>query len=272
MRNSCLVIATALALVGCHKVTDYNVIKKSPVTTSPSPAAQPGEIVPQIAYTYTFAFKLPERRIAEVQARHIALCDRLGSRCHLVSMDQAHGAGRADADLELAVAADVARSFGDSLLAAVASGDGETTERTIQGEDLSKQIVDVEARLRGRQALADRLLQVVQTHKGSVADLVAAEKSLADVQEEIDTARSELTEARGRVAMSLVRISYEKKAGLGSFATPIGDGLAHMGSIAGMSVAALLSLLAALLPWLVPIALIAFGVRWWKLRRQTNDE
>jgi hypothetical protein len=257
-----------LALAGCSKGAAPNEAAKptsGPVTPSAAPTSQ-------IAYTYSFGFKLPAGRMAELQTRHLALCDRLGPRCHVVSMDQADGRRNATAGMEVAVAADMARAFGDALVAAAKDSDAAVADRTIQGEDLSKRIVDVEARLRGRQALADRLLGIVQSHSGSVGDLVAAEKALADVQEEIDTARSELADAKGRVAMSTVRIGYTASAGLGGFAAPIGDSFSSVGSVAGMSVGVLVSFLAAVLPWLIPAVLIVAGFRWWRRRRDAEAE
>jgi hypothetical protein len=271
MQRWALMIVAGLSLAGCSKAADPNMVAKeeaAPAAAPGAPIAQPTE---QIAYTYSFAFKLPAGRIPDVQARHVALCDRLGPRCRVISMDQAGDSRNAGASMELAVDAKAARSFGAELVASAEREGGETTGRAIQGENLTKQIVDVEARLQGRQALADRLLGVVKTHQGSIADLVTAEKALADVQQEIDTARAELTEARGRVAMSTVRISYAGSASLGGFTAPIAEASGNFGSIAGASVSALLSLLAALLPWLVPAALIVFAVRWWR-RRRAQDE
>jgi hypothetical protein len=276
MWRSLLVLALATAVAGCSKSAGPNDVAKTklaPAAAADQAATNPSPSAPQIAYTYSFAFKLPAAYIVAAQAQHVALCDRLGPKCHVVSMDQEAGPrSSAGADMEFAVAADAARSFGDALIESVAHEGGETTGRTIQGEDLSKQIVDVEAQLRGRQALADRLLQIVQTHQGTIADLTAAEKSLADVQQEIDTARAELAEAQGRVAMSTVRISYAGSAGLGGFSAPISDSFASMGSIAGMSLAALITLLAVVLPWLLPIAALIVAYRWWHKRGVSEGE
>lgn len=263
-----LVIIAALALAGCSKAGGPNVVAKEEVAESPAQSPPAGE---QIAYTYFFGFKLPAGRIAAVQAQHVALCDRLGSRCHVVSMEQTGDTRSAGASMELAVDARAARSFGNALVKGVERERGDVVDRSIRGENLTRQIVDVEARLRGRQALADRLLVVVKTHQGSVADLVAAQKALADVQQDIDTARSELVAARGRVAMSTLQISYLASVGLGGLTVPIGDSFASFGSIIGTSVGPLLTLVAALLPWLALIGLLALAVRWWKRRHRMEE-
>jgi hypothetical protein len=267
MHRGSLAVFIALTLAtGCSKAGGPEMAAKE---EAPVQNGQMPQSVQNIAYTYSFGFKIPPNRIADVQAQHLALCDQLGSRCHVVSMEQVGDTRSTDAGMELAVAASAARPFGDTLVKVVEHEGGDVTGRTIQGENLTKQMVDMEARLQGRQALADRLLGVVKTHQGSIADLVSAQKSLADVQQEIDAARAELAEARGRVAMSNIRISYAGSAGLGGFTAPIADAFASFGSIAGMSLSALLSLLAVALPWLIPAALIVLIVRW---RRKGAEE
>ncbi|MCY1171773.1 DUF4349 domain-containing protein [Sphingomonas echinoides] len=268
MARAHLTIIMALMLMGCSKAAGPASVESDEAAKSNAQTARTTE---QIAYTYSFGFKLPGNRIATVQAQHMALCEQLGQRCHVVSMEQSGDQRSAGANMEFAVDAGTAKPFGDALVKAVEREGGAVSNRTIQGENLTKQIIDVDARLRGRQALADRLLGIVKTHQGSISDLVAAEKALADVQQDIDTARAELTAARSRVALSTVQISYSGSAGLGGFTTPIADSFSSFGAVAGMSLAALLSLVAALLPWFIPIVGILVLVRWWRRRGKMEE-
>ena len=95
-------------------------------------------------------------KVAVAQDRHIALCDRLGgARCRVLEMRRsAADDGYAGGSLKLVVDARLARRFGQALAAAVGQGGGRLAESSIEAEDLSKQIVDTEARQRARQALA----------------------------------------------------------------------------------------------------------------------
>ena len=54
----------------------------------------------------------------------------------------------------------------------------ESFKADIRGEDLSKSIVDTEAGVRSRMALRDRLMEVLETRRGTVAQLVEAERSV----------------------------------------------------------------------------------------------
>ena len=215
--------------------------------------------LPKIAYVYNLGFRMEGEAISALQQKHADMCAAMGPySCQIVSMS--HSGGEADfvtGSLELAVAADKARDFGKKLSASVSEAGGEEIASTISGEDLSKAIVDTEARLRSRVVLRDRLLEVLQTRRGKVSELVEAERSVAAVNEEIDRARSWLEEMRGRVAYSRVSVSYES-AGMTSsgFMAPIRSALSSLGGIMGTLVATLILLLAIG----GPIAALVWGV------------
>ena len=101
--------------------------------------AQP-QAAPQIAYVYGFTFRLPRDQLARTQERHLQLCEQLGSaRCRVRKMERSAGEGDyATGSLSLSVAAPLARPFGDRLASAVSQAGGETADRSIDAEDLSK--------------------------------------------------------------------------------------------------------------------------------------
>jgi hypothetical protein len=237
---------------------------------------------PQIAYTYSFGYRVAADDVAAVQRAHVALCDRLGpARCRIASMTRDSGDGRfVQAGLTLLVDARIARQFADRLDAAVSGAGGEVSQRGIQAEDLSKQIVDTEARMRGKEALAQRLLALLGSRQGKVGELVEAERAYAQAQEELDAARSWLAEMRGRVAQSRLEISYtsERPAG-GGFWQPVRDAFREAGQVLGASLAALVTVTVALLPWVLLLALLVWLLRrlgWlqrlrWPRRRRTSE-
>lgn len=219
--------------------------------TARIPALDAPGTLPKIAYTYAYGFSLAGEKIVPLQQRHADMCEAKGpSACRILSM---RGANVTDGDgsgrLELAVRAEMARSFGSELSAAASDSEAEATEVAINGEDLSKQMVDTEARLQARTVLRDRLLETLRTRRGTVAELVEAERSVAQVNEEIDQARSWLNEMRGRVAFSRMTIDYESSTPVGgNFAEPISDAFGNVGGILGTVIAWLMMLGAAVLP------------------------
>ena len=92
-------------------------------------------------------------------------------------------------------------------------------------------------------------MEVLRTRKGDVRELVEAERSVAQVNQEIDQARSWLKEMQGRVAYSRVTVRYETGMPVGNdFVRPIASVIGSLGSIFGYVVAALIALGAVVLP------------------------
>jgi hypothetical protein len=212
-----LVLASAavLALAACDEVSDERSTSTGadqaaaisapgnndakPAETAPSGAlaglgdhAEIPVSLPKMAYVFDYAFRLPGKDIAALEQKHADMCEAMGPyNCQIVSLSSSGDEGDyRTGKLELSVVSDKARGFGALLAAAATSAGGEQTEANIEGEEVSKQMVDTEARLRSRIALRDRLLEVVKTRKGTVAELVEAENNVAAVNEEVDQANS----------------------------------------------------------------------------------
>lgn len=221
--------------------------------------------MPQIAYVYGFGYRLAGPQIPALQQRHADLCESKGPRvCRIMGLTQSGDEGDyGQGSLQLAVASDQARAFGRELGTLAENAEGEQVSATISGEDLSKQIVDTEARLRARSVLRDRLMEVLATRRGTVAELVEAERGVAQVNEEIDQARSWLAEMQGRVAYSRIDLTYTAGTPAeGGFLTPVRSAIGSLGAIFGVILAGLIVIGSVALPVLAAI----FGVLWWRRR------
>lgn len=224
----------------------------APVSGEPSLAAPLPAAMPKLAYVYGLVFELAPNDVGKLMRRHADLCEQQGpSSCRIVGMDLTGDTERKDVagKLQLAVAAPHARAL-TALLEKEADGLGaEQTATTIGSEEVSKTLVDTEARIRAREELRDRLTEVLRTRKGSVKELVEAERQVAAVNEEIDQAKSWLAETRGRVAFSRMDIDYRAAAGVGdSFTAPVAAAWGSLGAIMGVVMAVLLVLGAVLVP------------------------
>jgi hypothetical protein len=270
MRKLALLLPLVAVACGSHdhpaaRLMAFDVAQPSAEEPAPpQPNHAPAPDAPQIAYTYTIGYRLGAEDVASVQARHVALCDSLGpARCRIVSMDRDSGeSGSPEANLSLLVDARIARAFGDRLDAAASRAGGSVASRGIEAADLSKQIVDTDARLRGKEALTQRLLVLLRNRTGKVGELVEAERAYAQAQEELDAARSWLADMRRRVAMSRIDVRY---AGIGPQANslwqPVRDSLGEAGQTLGTSLSRLIGLLLAALPWLLFLWLLLWGGR-----------
>lgn len=229
------------------------------------PAIATGQ--PKIAYVYSYGYQLGADQIPTLQRRHADYCEKQGVQaCRILSLNQSGKEGDyAQGTLELAVAAPRARGFGAELAKQVEAAGGKEVMSAIEGEDLSKQIVDTEARLRARTVLRDRLMEVLATRRGTVAELIEAERGVADVNQEIDEARSWLNEMSSRVEFSRVSIEYSAGTGAPSnpsgFLAPIRTALGSVGTILGNTLGGLIVFITAL----APFGLLGWGLwRLWK--------
>ncbi|MBL8656968.1 MAG: DUF4349 domain-containing protein [Altererythrobacter sp.] len=218
-----------------------------PFLTAPLPTA-----LPKLAYVYGLVFESSAPDVGRLMRRHADICEQRGpASCRIVGMDLSEDEQSNDVGgkLTLAVAAPYARALA-ALLEKEAEGMGaEQTSTTIASEEVSKVLVDTDARIRAREELRDRLTEVLRTRQGSVKELVEAERQVAAVNEEIDQAKSWLAETRGRVSFSRMDIDYRSQASAGaSFSAPIATALGSLGSVVGFVIAALLMLAAVLGP------------------------
>lgn len=231
-------------------------VAKDAVEASADGSAVPalGDIpvtLPKLAYTYDFLWRMPAADIGPLQRRHASLCEQAGpASCQILAMNKT---GEETDDvrgtLKLAVASNQARAFGALLEDEAEDAGAEQVSAEITSDELSKQIVDTQARLEARTQLRDRLLEVLKTRKGTVAELVEAERSVARVNEEIDQAKSWLKEMEGRVAYSRVTVRYETGTPVSSdFLAPVEGAVSSLGSIFGYIVAILILLGAVALP------------------------
>jgi hypothetical protein len=252
----------------------------SDVASPPSQVTQTGKsdtptkvpiTIPKLAYAYALTYLLPGDKIAATQDAHRDLCEEMGpARCQLLALERGIGNEQSNnASLKLRVATAEARRFQILLEHNVTEAGGRTENAKIATDEVSKQIVDTEARIRQRELLVARLTETLRKRQGTPADLLAAERSVTQAQEELDQAKSWLGELQGRVAMSEFDIRYGAIApsatteGVGA---QLSEAVQGSGAVFLIGLRFVLSLLIYLLPWLllaaVPVLLIRrFGKR-----------
>jgi hypothetical protein len=255
---------------------------ESPAVTRPGTAKSdaPPKLpvsIPKLAYAYALTYLLPGDKIAATQDAHRDLCEEMGpARCQLLALERGIGNEQSsNASLKLRVASSEARRFQILLEHDVTEAGGRTENAKIATDEVSKQIVDTEARIRQRELLVARLTETLRTRNGKVPDLVAAERSVTQAQEELDQARGWLSELRGRVAMSEFDIRYGAIApsatteGVGA---QLGEAVQGSGAMFLIGLRFVLSLAIYLLPWFLLIGLPVFALRSLRKRRLVIDK
>lgn len=264
-------IAAALALLGgCSKPQEMreraagaklNVFDVAPPgIVAPGTGASVPIPGPQIAYTYAVTYGFTQAIVAAVQARQLALCRQLGpAKCLLVKSSLNNGGPDDIVSSEAVLLVDARLAAGlNGRLDALATAEGATVAtRTTEAEDVTREVVDTDARVRAKQALAARLLAIINGHPGKVGELVEAEQAYATTQEQLDAARGEQAALAQRVAMSRITITYSYNPLTGT-AGPVRQSIASAGETLAASIGALVTFLVAALPW----ALLLAGIVW----------
>lgn len=212
---------------------------------SPSTAA-PIQAVSQIAYRYDYRLELPVDRIAPTLKKHEAACVAAGPMtCQLLgSNTQAMDDDQMVSSLSLRATPAWLARFRAGLDGEAEAAGGKVASATTTSEDLTRSLIDTEARLTALSTLRDRLQQLLAT-------------------------RSALNAMRARVAMSEMSIEYRSQAifaSEGAFA-PLSNALKASLSVFMGSLAIIIYALAALLP----IALIATPLVLWIRKRRAAE-
>ncbi|WBH16830.1 DUF4349 domain-containing protein [Sphingomonas radiodurans] len=260
--NKMLVVVFLLAASCSRPANEQASVSYDIPAEAPAPERAAQSDAPQIAYSYDIGYRLAAAQIAPVQARQAQLCRSLGPNRCLVLESSIDSSDRADASAKtsLVVDARIAPAFGSRLDALVSSAGGSVGNRRTAAEDVTKQVIDTDARVRAKEALADRLLGLIRTANGRVGDLVAAEKAYADTQEDLAAARSLQASLRQRVAMSRFDLDYTSAESTGPL-TPLRQAVTSAGETIGWSLGALVTVALAALPWVLAVTGLAWLAR-----------
>jgi hypothetical protein len=242
-------------------------------TTQPGQPSQPAGPTPilYLAYSYGVGLELPSQRLSGVMDRHVQACQSAGPRvCQLIGSNRQ---GDPDSYMQgyvsLRAEPGWLRTFMAGLENQADEAGGRIVSQTVQSEDLTRQIVDTEARLRALTALRDRLEALLRSRPGRLSDLLEVERELARVQGEIDATQSNLVVMRTRVAMSELTLNYQSSPRpVGSDTLePLRNAFADFLGIIVGGFAAIIYVIAALIPLaIVVVPLVWLALRWRRRR------
>lgn len=223
---------------------------------------------PRMAYVYRYGLELPAERTAGMMSRHEATCVAAGAAtCQVIGAETArYGQDEVTSQLTLRATPTWIAGFRTRLAGEAEAAGGRIASSATESEDLTRTLVDTEARLRAQTTLRDRLQSLLATRSGSLEELLKVESELARVQGEIDAVQSNLAAMRARVATSRLEISYAAEGQMppnGTF-RPVQDAVDGATGAFMTSVAALIWVFA----FMLPLALILVPLGWWALKRR----
>jgi len=90
-------------------------------------------------------------------------------------------------------------------------GLGELKNQALSTEDVTKAYFDTESRMKNARLMEQRLIEILKTKSKDVADLLAVEKELGRVREEIETMQGELKFMDSQVQFATVTVQLSEK-------------------------------------------------------------
>lgn len=253
---------------------------------SVSRAAYGGEIMPpepqpngdvanagvMLAYSYSMGVTAPKGAIAPLVSAHERACIEAGTKvCQVMgSSVNSYGEDQVSGYLNLRAEPKWLEAFRGGVATDAEKSGGELTSNTVSAEDLTQFIIDNTARLEAKQALRARIKNLLETREGSLNDVLAAERALAEVQGEIDSMTASLEAAKARVAMSALSISYSSDPETSfSMWKPLGEAFSAFGRTSMQSLADAVNFIARTWPFFI-LGLIVLAIlrMWWMGRKR----
>lgn len=257
-------VVTLLALTACGD-------SSLEVSSATSGTAQAAEVTTEkrLAVSHFFSLRLPSKEVEAVQQRHLAECAKLGCSVLKTTLDR-WKQGEVKASISTRIAPEAFSIFVTTITALPA----EVASHTESAEDKALPLLDVGKRLEVKTALRDRLNAMLrEPGTKSVADLVAIEKELAQVQADIEAAitqRDHLQKITETVKVDVTYTGIAAQTG-GFDLSPIDRAIRGVGLVTVNSIAALISFTALIIPWLPLVALVMWGfrrqLRGWRARK-----
>ncbi len=243
----------------------------APAPQQPGQATQNPTSQSYLAYRYNYGFSLPVKAVAATAKSHMQICMDAGTdTCQVLgSNTNVQNADYVTANLRLRAAPLWLEQFKDTLTNSVEAADGETLNAGVTAEDLTRQIVDTDSRLKAQTLLRSRLEGLLETRNAKLPDLLALERELARVQQQIESATTTLKVLKKRVSMSEVSISYQTKRKIVTrkSISPIGRAVKDFTRNFSNALASVIGFVAGVLPWMIIILPVLWLIRrFWRKR------
>lgn len=281
-------IAAALALGACSAKDEPQAVSapardavpemsakmmaRAPAPMAADAAAGGGEAASprHIAVSHALEVVVPAAQITEAWKAVADTCAKLD--CEVVSSsvrkelrDQPGGA-----ELEMRVNPKDA----PQLLGQI-DGVGRVASHNTSSEDKTAQVVDVEAHIKNRTEFRDSLRALLQQPGANrkLSDVLDIQQTLSQTQAELDSHATQLKLLMQQTTRQHVQVAFRPEVTLteGRAANPIWTALRDAGQVMADSVASLITLVAAFIPWLVLLVPLGWALRraWaWRARRR----
>ena len=217
-----------------------------------------------LAYSHQVTIELPANEVANTYHRLLEWC--AADKQFRCIMLQSHLS--TDRYIEGRLEVRIQPDGVDAFLQLAEEG-GSVTRRGTQVEDLGEAVVDNQKRLEMLRDYRARLEALQQKPEVEVEALVKIAEQLAEVQSNLEFAEGRRAKLLQRVETDRVSVALTSYAQR-SFFQPIGASLKNFSSQLSEGISDAITAFAYLLPWLLLLVLVVFGVRkiWIRAKRR----
>ncbi|BCJ58616.1 DUF4349 domain-containing protein [Micromonospora endophytica] len=221
--------------------------------------------VDQRSIIYTGAMRVTVEDVETAARNAVGIATRAGG---FVGGDQRHSAeADAVAELQLRVPAERFYAVVEEL-----AGLGDQQSREINTQDVTEETVDLDARIASQRARVDSARRLL-ARASSISDLVAVENELARREADLASLEAKKRRLSDLTALSTINVSLVgPDASTAEEESPLGFLVGLSGGwrafLASMTV--LLTVLGAVLPWLLVLG-VPLGALWWLSRRRRRN-
>ncbi|MEM9669393.1 MAG: DUF4349 domain-containing protein [Pseudomonadota bacterium] len=233
---------------------------------SPVPEGQPSEpnetAEQYIAYSHSLGLRLPLEAVETVLQEHVSACEAAGAGECIVTNSNLNKQSEeyASGYLSLRASPDWIEDFLGGVDQTAEDAGGEVSQRSSSAEDLTRIILDTDARLDAQTTLKRRLEELLATRDGDLSDFLQIERELARVTGDIESITSNLKALRLRVSMSELTVSYETKRTVvpGGRRNPLARAFGDFFYNLSDALASVITFFAMALPWLFVLGILLF--------------
>ncbi len=258
-----LAAALLLAAGACSKGADRDVAAAAAAAPAadangvPGVANRPGSF---LAYEHEVSIRLPAAAIAAhvAAARDACMSERFGE-CSVLGEEQ--GAGEfPSGSLKIRAVPQAVQP-----LVKIASDGGEISQRSTHAEDLADAVKDNGLRRQRLQTQHQKLSELLERRDIKVEDMIALTQQLAELETELQGAEQEAAQQQRRIQTNLLTLNFSSQS-VTVESSQIRQAIRGLGGTWDASIAMLIMVVGALLPFAVLVALVwaAFSlfIRW----------
>ncbi len=180
---------------------------------------------------------------------------------------------RESGNLQTAMTVRVPATRLDAFLESLLKESVYTDSKSVIAEDVTKQFVDTEARIRSQKATEEKYLQLLKQAR-NVQDVLAVEEQLRQMREEIEVRETELRELKTNAALSTITLTFYEvgeatNAPDEPFYVKIAHNLRNGFGLVGDVVIGVFYLLPVVALVGLPVWLL---IRWWRIRAKRKKQ